>query len=88
MHRIHHSIDIQESNSNFAGIFSVWDHLFGTYCKDPAAGQDGMVMGLAEYRDARSLNLPQLLMMPFTRLPSRIDDMQAGNSLDSDTQQP
>ena len=87
MHRIHHSIDVQESNSNFAGIFSVWDHLFGTYCKDPAAGQDGMVMGLAEYRDSRSLNLPQLLMMPFMRPPPRIDNIQAGNPLESDTQQ-
>ena len=31
---------------NFAGIFSVWDHLFGTYCKDPAAGQQGKGLGL------------------------------------------
>lgn len=87
MHRIHHSVDIRESNSNFAGIFSVWDHLFGTYCKDPAAGQDAMVMGLAEYRDARSLNLPQLLIMPFTRTSSRAGTMQSGVSLDSDTKQ-
>ena len=65
MHRIHHSIDTREGNSNFAGIFSVWDRMFGTYCKEPAAGQDGMVMGLAEYRDARSVNLHRLLIMPF-----------------------
>jgi len=65
MHRIHHSANTREGNSNFTGIFSVWDRLFGTYCKEPAAGQKGMVMGLAEYRDARSLNLHRLLIMPF-----------------------
>ena len=65
MHRIHHSTDTREGNSNFTGIFSVWDRLFGTYCKEPAAGQNGMVMGLAEYRDARSVNLHRLLIMPF-----------------------
>lgn len=86
MHRIHHSIDLRESNSNFAGIFSVWDHLFGTYCKDPAAGQQGMIMGLAEYRDSRALNLPRLLVMPFLQPPSRIENIQAGNTLESDTQ--
>jgi len=30
-HRIHHSLDHRQSNSNFAVIFPVWDILFGTF---------------------------------------------------------
>jgi len=86
MHRIHHSVDIREGNSNFAGIFSLWDHFFGTYIQDPAAGQDGMVVGLADYRDARLVNLYRLLVMPFTRRTAHDNAILAGISLDSDTQ--
>ncbi len=31
MHKIHHSIDEVESNSNYSNIFSFWDRLFSTY---------------------------------------------------------
>jgi sterol desaturase/sphingolipid hydroxylase (fatty acid hydroxylase superfamily) len=71
MHRIHHSAEVRETNSNYSGVFSVWDRAFGTYTRDPAAGQDGMVMGLAEYRDASQLNLYRLLIMPFVSTPPR-----------------
>lgn len=43
-HRIHHSIDSREGNSNFAVVLPVWDMLFGTYI-DPtkfAAREVGM----------------------------------------------
>lgn len=30
-HRLHHSINKEEYNSNFAAVFSFWDVLFGTY---------------------------------------------------------
>lgn len=36
-HRLHHSLDHGEANSNFAVIFPVWDVLFGTY-RRPTAG--------------------------------------------------
>lgn len=65
MHRVHHSIEFRESNANFSGIFSLWDRLFKTYCKEPAAGQDAMVMGLPEFRNESSVNLYRLLIMPF-----------------------
>jgi sterol desaturase/sphingolipid hydroxylase (fatty acid hydroxylase superfamily) len=37
-HRIHHSLDRRQSNSNFAVIFPIWDIVFGTYTR-PAANQ-------------------------------------------------
>ena len=33
MHRIHHSVKWNETNSNFGGLFSFWDALFGTRVK-------------------------------------------------------
>src|SRR5258708_12639252 len=31
LHRVHHSINPADYNTNFAGAFPVWDILFGTY---------------------------------------------------------
>ena len=33
-HRIHHDQAVVNQNSNFGGIFSIWDRLFGTYVSD------------------------------------------------------
>jgi sterol desaturase/sphingolipid hydroxylase (fatty acid hydroxylase superfamily) len=36
MHRIHHSPEPRETNSNFGAVFSFWDRLFGTHLRrDP-----------------------------------------------------
>lgn len=51
MHRMHHSIEIDETNSNFGFNLSLWDRLFGTYRAQPAADHDGMTIGLRTSRD-------------------------------------
>ncbi len=67
MHRVHHSVEYDESNSNFGFSLSWWDRLFGTYKKQPRAGHLGMTIGLAEFRDNRlAVNLPGMLRLPFT----------------------
>jgi len=38
MHRVHHSVLIQETNSNFGFNFPYWDRLFGTYRPQPVRG--------------------------------------------------
>lgn len=63
MHRIHHSSRIAETNSNFGFSVSWWDRLCGTYRAEPALGQLGLEIGLADYR--RPLGLGQLLILPF-----------------------
>src|SRR5205085_1569842 len=35
MHRVHHSIEPAETNSNFGFNLPWWDRLFGTYCAQP-----------------------------------------------------
>jgi sterol desaturase/sphingolipid hydroxylase (fatty acid hydroxylase superfamily) len=65
MHRIHHSQDIHEGESNFANMFSFWDRLFGTYVDQPAAGHDGIVFGVPGFSERKHLTLPWMLVQPF-----------------------
>ena len=65
MHRVHHSVVILETNSNFGFNLPWWDRLFGTYRAQPAAGHKDMVMGLSQFRDPKRLSLPWLLALPF-----------------------
>ena len=67
MHRVHHSVLIRETNSNFGFNFPWWDRLFGTYRPQPDAGHEGMNIGLAEFRNERALTLRALLLRPFGR---------------------
>ncbi len=66
MHRVHHSVIIREHNSNFGFNLSIWDRIFGTYRSQPEKGHEGMVIGLANFRDPSRLGLPQILILPFT----------------------
>jgi sterol desaturase/sphingolipid hydroxylase (fatty acid hydroxylase superfamily) len=65
MHRVHHSVTIRETNSNFGFNFPWWDRLLGTYRDQPAAGHEGMTIGLSQFRDARRLTFFWLLALPF-----------------------
>jgi sterol desaturase/sphingolipid hydroxylase (fatty acid hydroxylase superfamily) len=65
MHRVHHSVTIRETNSNFGFNFPWWDRLFGTYRAQPAAGHEGMTIGLAQFRDPKKNNLLRMLVLPF-----------------------
>src|SRR5581483_6425369 len=31
MHRVHHSVELSETNSNYSSIFSFWDRIAGTF---------------------------------------------------------
>jgi sterol desaturase/sphingolipid hydroxylase (fatty acid hydroxylase superfamily) len=64
MHRVHHSIDPRETNSNFGFNLSWWDFLFGTYRAQPAAGHDAMTIGIAQFREPRDLWLDRMLVQP------------------------
>ena len=66
MHRVHHSVVVAETNSNYGFSFSWWDRILGTYKAQPQEGHDRMKIGLNGYHDDRSLKLLALLMMPFS----------------------
>jgi sterol desaturase/sphingolipid hydroxylase (fatty acid hydroxylase superfamily) len=65
MHRVHHSIVPAETNSNYGFNLPWWDRLLGTYRRAPAAGHDGMTIGLAQFRDPREQRLDRMLIQPF-----------------------
>ena len=65
MHRVHHSILPRETNSNFGFNLPWWDRLFGTYRAQPAAGHEGMTIGIEQFRDPRELRLDRMLLQPF-----------------------
>ena len=66
MHRVHHSVDIDETNSNFGFNLSWWDRLLGTYRATTRTAQDQMTIGLPGWRDPRQCDrLPGMLIMPF-----------------------
>ena len=67
MHRVHHSVIIRETDSNFGFNFPWWDRIFGTYNAQPAAGHTAMTIGLANYRDPKWLQLPWMLAVPLAR---------------------
>ena len=71
MHRVHHSVVIKETNSNFGFNLPWWDRLLGTYCDQPAAGHQGMTIGLSQFRDAKRLTLPWMLALPFIGEPGK-----------------
>ena len=65
MHRVHHSIDPRETNSNFGFSLPWWDRLFGTYRAEPQAGHEAMTIGIAQFRSPRELRLDRMLLQPF-----------------------
>ena len=65
MHRVHHSINDFETNSNFGFNLSIWDRLFGTYQAQPVEGHTNMTIGIKQFRDTKWLSLPRLLLIPF-----------------------
>ncbi|MFN2350149.1 MAG: sterol desaturase family protein [Thioalkalivibrio sp.] len=66
MHRVHHSVDDDETNSNFGFNLPWWDRLFGTYKAQPREGHEAMTIGISTFRDPRQCDgLKGMLLMPF-----------------------
>jgi sterol desaturase/sphingolipid hydroxylase (fatty acid hydroxylase superfamily) len=66
MHRVHHSVEDDEANSNFGFNLPWWDRLFGTYRDQPRAGHQGMTIGIYTYREPKLVSwLPGMLALPF-----------------------
>ncbi len=64
MHRVHHSIHPNETNSNFGFNLPWWDRLLGTYHAQPREGHEGMTIGIEQFRTPRDLWLDRMLIQP------------------------
>jgi len=70
MHRVHHSILLRETNSNYGFNLSIWDRIFGTYIDQPEKGHTDMTIGIPGFRDARQVDrIPGMLVLPFVNKP-------------------
>lgn len=64
MHRVHHSSDPRETNSNYGFSLPWWDRLLGTYRAEPAKGHEGMEIGIEQFRTRRDLWVDRMLIQP------------------------
>jgi sterol desaturase/sphingolipid hydroxylase (fatty acid hydroxylase superfamily) len=71
MHRVHHSVAREETDSNYGFNLSLWDRLFRTYRAAPKAGHDGMTIGLPDFRDRRELWIDRMLAQPLSNAKPR-----------------
>lgn len=66
MHRVHHSVEADETNSNFGFNLPWWDRLFGTYRAQPRAGHKDMTIGIHQYNRPEQVSwLHKMLLLPF-----------------------
>ncbi|MFZ7110626.1 MAG: sterol desaturase family protein [Desulfatiglandales bacterium] len=69
MHRVHHSVFPNETNTNFGFNLAWWDRLCGTYKPQPTKGHEQMTIGLNQFRDPSRLTFPWMIAMPFIGKP-------------------
>ena len=63
MHRVHHSVERPETNSNFTSVLSVWDRLARTF--KMRSDTRAITLGLPVFREARFQRLRGFLATPF-----------------------
>lgn len=62
-HRIHHSQEIEETNSNYSSVFSIWDHLFSSFRWNEKP--EDIKIGLKEHTTKK--DTIELITMPFNK---------------------
>ena len=65
VHKMHHSRQVSETNSNYANLLTVYDRLLRTYT--PAARAASVTYGLDDAREMGRASFSGLLVMPFRR---------------------
>jgi sterol desaturase/sphingolipid hydroxylase (fatty acid hydroxylase superfamily) len=67
-HGIHHSIVLEETDSNWSSGLTVWDWLYGTLRLN--LPQQAITIGVPAYDKPEQVTLPKLLALPFENAPS------------------
>ena len=70
MHRVHHSADPTETNTNFGFTLSWWDRFLGTYRGQPKSGHDALAIGVEGFAAHAALSLYRLLIQPLLKGPA------------------
>jgi sterol desaturase/sphingolipid hydroxylase (fatty acid hydroxylase superfamily) len=64
VHRIHHSVDMTEANSNYGVALSLWDRMLGTYRAQPKVPFEQMRFGVEDRSTEESLSIGKILADP------------------------
>lgn len=67
MHRVHHSVNSDETNTNFGFNFPWWDRLFGSYRAQPRGGHAHMEIGVCGFQNTEAQMLHRLLLHPLNK---------------------
>jgi len=65
VHKLHHSREMSETNSNYANLLTIYDRLLGTYT--PSSRAESVVYGLDDGGRMSTASCPGLVAMPFQR---------------------
>ncbi len=74
MHRVHHSLRGDETDSNFGFSLSWWDRWLGTYIAQPIDGHQQMVIGIPQFHHPDENRLHRMLTQPFRNDPNRVEE--------------
>ena len=63
MHRIHHSVEYEEGNSNFSTVFSFWDRLAKTF--KIKSGTENMKLGVKGIPEHVQKDIKKMILLPW-----------------------
>lgn len=67
MHRIHHSIDVKERDTNYGFFLSIWDRIFRTYTNISRHDLKSGKIGTPFFRSLSDQGIFHLIIQPFTK---------------------
>jgi sterol desaturase/sphingolipid hydroxylase (fatty acid hydroxylase superfamily) len=85
VHRLHHSADQPETDSNYGNLLMVWDRLFGTF-RAPRASEAGMRFGLDEIAPSQANSFMSQILLPV--LPGEVGGSELGGETRGPPQTP
>ena len=65
LHRIHHSPEPIETDSNYGNVFTIWDRLFGTYRGTALRHGEAVRFGLDDISHERAGDFHSQLNLPW-----------------------
>jgi sterol desaturase/sphingolipid hydroxylase (fatty acid hydroxylase superfamily) len=67
MHRVHHSVHRNETDSNFGFFLSIWDRVLKTYISQPVDGHENMKIGINLFEGKIEQRIDKMLTQPFRK---------------------
>ena len=63
LHRLHHSDDERQADTNYGTVLSIWDGLFRTYCRSPAFDAPALSFGVKDVSSKQASDFAWLLSL-------------------------